>query len=129
MGRSVLAVIAGFVATIVLSVACDALVRALAPAAFGPDGRTPSPAMMAFGVAYTLLAATAGGFLTGRIAGRREVMHALVLGTVGALATLLIILAAPAGERTAGMFLSAMLVIPAAVLGGWLRTRGKRGKV
>ena len=124
MGRSVLAVMAGFVATVVLSVGCDALVRAAAPGAFGADGRTASPAMMAFGVFYTLLAATAGGFVTARIANRGEVLHALVLGTLGAISTLIIILAAPAPERTAGMFVSAMLVIPATVLGGWLRARG-----
>jgi len=125
MGRSVLGIIAGFVATVVLSVACDAIVRMLAPGAFGPDGHTPGPVMLAAGVAYTLLSATAGGFVAGLIARRREVMHALVLGTLGALATLLIIVAAPATQRTAGMFVSAMLVIPATVLGGWLRARGR----
>lgn len=123
MGRSVLAVLAGFVATIVLSVACDAIVRAAAPGAFGPDGRTASPAMLAFGVFYTLLAAVAGGFVTAWIARRGEVLHALVLGTLGAVSTLLIILAAPAAQRSVGLFISAMLVIPATVLGGWLRAR------
>jgi hypothetical protein len=125
--RSVGAVIAGFVATVVLSVACDAIVRMLAPGAFGADGRTPGPAMMVAGIAYTLLSATAGGFVAGLIAGRREIMHALVLGTLGAVATLLIVVAAPAAQRTVGMFVSAMLVIPATVLGGWLRVRGRPG--
>lgn len=124
--RSVAAVIAGFVATVVLSVACDAIVRMLAPGAFGPDGRTPGP-VVAAGVAYTLLSAIAGGFVAALIARRREVMHALVLGTLGAVATLLIIVAAPATQRTVGMFVSAMLVIPATVLGGWLRARGRSG--
>jgi len=123
MGKSLAAVIAGFVATVALSVGCDALVRLAAPGAFGADGRPASPAMMAFGVFYTLLAAAAGGYLAGWIAGRRAILHALVLGTLGAIATLVIILAAPATERTAGMFISAMLVIPATVFGGWLRTR------
>ena len=124
MGRSIVAIIAGFVATVALSVACDALVRMAAPGAFGADGRAASPAMMAFGVLYTLLAATAGGFIAAWIARRGEILHALVLGTLGAVATLLIIVAAPAAQRTIGMFVSAMLVIPATVLGGWLRARG-----
>jgi len=123
MGRSIAAVIAGFAATVALSVACDAVVRMAAPGAFGPDGRTASPAMMAFGVFYTLLSATAGGFLAALIARRREVLHALVLGTLGAVSTLLIVIAAPAAQRTAAMFISGMLVIPATVLGGWLRAR------
>jgi len=124
MGRSIVAVIAGFLATIVLSVACDAIVRAAAPGAFGTDGRAPSPAMMGLGIAYTLLSATAGGFIAALIARRSAILHALVLGTLGAVATLLIIVAAPASQRTIAMFVSAMLVIPATVLGGWLRARG-----
>ena len=123
MGRSILGVIAGFVATIVLSVACDAIVRMLAPGAFGADGRTPGPAMMAVGVLYTLICATAGGFIAALIARRREIEHALFLGTLGAIATLAIIFAAPVSQRTTGMLVSGMLVIPATVLGGWLRRR------
>ncbi len=127
MGRSLAAVIAGFAATILLSVACDAIVRAGAPGAFGPDGRTPSLGIMALGVTYTLVSSTWGGFLTGWIARRREVLHALVLGTLGAIATLLIIVAAPAAQRTPVMFVSAMLVIPATVLGGWMMAAKRKG--
>jgi len=127
MGRSIVAVIAGFVATVVLSVACDAVVRVAAPGAFGADGRSPGPAMMVVGVLYTLASATVGGFIAARIARRAELMHALVLGTLGAVATLLIIVAAPAAQRTMGMFVSAMLVIPATALGGWLRRRARTG--
>jgi len=126
MRRSVLAVVVGFLATVVLSVACDALVRGVAPDAFGADGRSPGPAMMAFSVLYTLLSAVAGGFVTTLIARRAQVMHALVLGTLGALATLAVIVVAPVGQRTAAQFLSAMLVIPATALGGWLRARPGR---
>ena len=124
MGRSLAAVIAGFIATVALSVVCDAVVRMAAPGAFGSGGGTASPAMMALGVFYTLLAATAGGFVTAWTARRGEVLHALVLGTLGAVSTLVIILAAPAAQRSVGMFISGMLVIPATVLGGWLRARG-----
>lgn len=125
-GRSVLAVVAGFAGTIVLSVAIDALVRAAAPGAFGADGHTPNRAVLAFGVFYTLLSAAVGGWLAGVIARRAEVMHAVVLGTLGALATLAIIVAVPAVQRTAGQFVAAMLVIPATVLGGWWSAR-RRG--
>lgn len=125
MGRSILGVIAGFVATIVLSVACDAIVRMLAPGAFGADGRSPGPVMMVVGVLYTLASATVGGFIAALIARRAELMHALVLGTLGAAVTLLIIVAAPATQRTVAMFVSAMLVIPATVLGGWMRRRSR----
>ena len=120
MGRSVLAVIAGLVATVVLSTACDAVMMAAVPGAFEHG---PSPAMMAFGVCYTLLAATAGGFIAALIARRAELMHALVLGTLGAISTLVIIIAAPATQRTVAMLVSGMLVIPATVLGGWMRRR------
>ena len=122
MGRSILAVIVGFVATVVLSAGCDAILMAAVPGALEHG---PSRPMIAFGVFYTLLAATAGGFLAALIARRHEVMHALVLGTLGAVSTLLIIIAAPASQRSVAMFVSAMLVIPATVLGGWLRYRSR----
>jgi hypothetical protein len=125
MGRSILGLFSGFVATIVLALGCDALVRAAAPGAFGPDGRSPGPVMLGVGVLYTLLAATAGGYLAAFIARRAEVMHALFLGTLGALATLIVIVASPAGQRTAAQFVSAMLVIPATMLGGWMRARSR----
>lgn len=125
MGRSILAVVAGFVATVAISVAFDAVVRMIAPGAFGADGRTPGPAMMAFGVFYTLVSAGLGGYLAALIARRAEVMHALVLGTLGAVATLIIIVAVPATARTVGQMASTMLVIPATTLGGWLRARGR----
>ena len=125
MGRSILALIAGFVATIVVSVACDGLMRLVAPGAFGADGRTPGPAMTAFGVFYTLVSAAVGGYLAALIARRAEVMHALVLGTLGAVATLIIILAVPSTQRTTGQLVSAMLVIPVTTLGGWLRARSR----
>lgn len=123
MGRSIVAVIAGFVATLALSMIAGVLLGLAAPGHFAPDGRTPSPGVMALGIVLTLASAVAGGFLAGVIARRHEVMHALVLGTLGAVATLLVIVAAPAAQRTIGMFVSAMLVIPATVLGGWLRVR------
>ena len=123
MGRSILGVVAGIVATMVLAVGCDALVRALAPGAFGADGRSPGPLMVGLGVLYTLLSAAVGGYLAALIARRAEVMHALLLGTLGALATLIVIVASPAGQRTAAQFVSAMLVIPATMLGGWARAR------
>ncbi len=121
MGRSAVAVMAGFAATVVLSAAIDALVRAAAPGAFGADGRSPGAAMMAFAVAYTLACAAVGGYLAALIARRAEVMHALALGTLGALATLVIIVLSPEAQRTPGQFVAAMLVIPATILGGWYR--------
>lgn len=121
MTRSLLAVLVGFAATVVLSVTIDLLVRAVSPGAFGADGRSPGGVMMAVAVAYTLACAAAGGYVAGLIARRHEVLHALLLGTLGAFATLAVIMTAPPDQRTAGPFVTAMLVIPATTLGGWLR--------
>ena len=129
MGRSILALIAGFVATFVFSVGIDAIVRATMPGAFGADGRTPSAAMMTISMAYTLVCAAAGGYITAWIAGRAELLHALALGTLGALSTLAIILLAPPAQRTLTLFASAMLVIPATAIGGWLRARVRAAAV
>ena len=126
MVRSIVAVIAGFAATFVLSVAFDLAARAAAPGAFGTDGRHPDAAMAIAGVVYTMVSATAGGYIAALIARRAEVMHALMLGTIGALTTLALIVAAPAAQRTAALVIPAFLVIPATTLGGWVRARARR---
>ena len=117
MARSIAAVIAGFAATLMLSMIGGAPLGRVAPP--GHLGSLPaSQAVMATGVLVALASAVAGGFLAGMIARRHEVMHALVLGTLGAVSALAMIVAAPAAERTIGTFISAMLMIPATVLGG-----------
>jgi hypothetical protein len=66
-----------------------------------------------------------GGYLAGWIARRNALSHALALGTIGALATLAIIVAAPKTQRSPALYLSAVLVIPATALGGVLRGERK----
>jgi hypothetical protein len=74
---------------------------------------------LAYGVAFALL----GGYLSGWIAGRRPVAHAVIVAVIlalGATASLL----ATLGKGTVWSQVSAIAVMaPAAVAGGWLRQR------
>lgn len=73
--------------------------------------------------AYSLGYAVVAGYVTGWLAGRRAVRHALVLGGVqlalAGTATYFQVNAAPMWYHV----LVLSLVVPASVLGGWLRAR------
>jgi hypothetical protein len=116
--RSVLGVIVGY-----------AIFAVSAVLLFGVTGRDPHAeqdigfiaAADAFGVVFALL----GGYLAGRIAGRRPILHAGIVGILivsGASASLLSSL----GKGAVWSQVSAILLMaPAAVLGGVLRAKAQ----
>jgi hypothetical protein len=73
--RSVLAVLAGFLAmmivVIVLTFACIAF--------FHLQSGHPTPLYLAINMVYSLVAALLGGWITGRLAGRAPVAHGVAL--------------------------------------------------
>jgi hypothetical protein len=112
MGRSMLAIVAGFIATIVLSVAL--LVRVSRRRRSAPTATLGTGMVLAS--RHTLVCAAFSGYLAAWIAAPRRLVHALALGTGRARHLGIIVLRRP--PRTLALFLSAVLVIPATALGG-----------
>jgi hypothetical protein len=92
IGRSIAAVLAGFVAVVILSVGTDILLHAAG--VFPPLGQPMSDALLLLATVYRTVFAIAGCYLTARLAPDRPMRHAtvggvigLVLSTVGAVVT------------------------------------------
>ncbi len=121
MLRSVLAVVAGFFFIGFLAFGMDAVVRNAMPGAFSASGRVDSVPLLLFIAAYVFVFAVAGCYLTARLAPRRPMLHALVLGVLGLIFN---VAGTIAMWETAPVWfhgVSLLLVMPAAWLGGWLR--------
>ena len=116
MLRSILAVLAGIAALSVTSFGIEAAVNAVFPNA-------PKALMFAYGFACVAF----GGYVTARIAQRRPLPHTAVMALLQAGLTILAMFS-PAGNHApqAQWIATAMLTIPAALLGGALRQRSMR---
>lgn len=82
IGRSVVAVIAGFAAVVVLSTAADAALHA-AKIYPPPEQGLHDPLLNLLALAYRSLFTLAGGWITARLAPRAPLKHAFVLGVLG----------------------------------------------
>jgi len=115
--RSIVAVGAGFFATAVLSLGGDLLLRFARPEAFDAEGRPQGNGVLLVVLLYVALFGTLGGYITARLAQRRFMAHALVLGLISLALTLvgtaLAWSAAPAWYHVCAV----LLVVPAALLG------------
>jgi hypothetical protein len=125
-GKSIWAVIAGFLLLAVLSIGTDMLLRGIFPNTFGPlkavQGPLASVATLAYAAAFGVLSS----YLTARLAGDRPGMHAMALGGI-------VLLFAVGGligswQRAPAWFNIGYLamILPSAWLGGFLRTRQAR---
>ena len=79
--RSALALVAGFLATAVLSVAMDAVMHATG--VFPPVGQAMSNALFIWATAYRVVFTVLGGYITARLAPSKPRTHVLVLGIIG----------------------------------------------
>ena len=81
-GRSVLAVVAGFIAVVALSIGFDELFYALH---IYPPRNQPmqAPALFALALLQRSLAAVFGGWAAARLAPRAPMNHALIVGAIG----------------------------------------------
>lgn len=82
--RSVLALVAGFLATAVLSVAMDAVMHATG--VFPPVGQPMSNGLFVWATAYRVVFTVFGGYLTARLSPSKPMAQVLALGIVGILA-------------------------------------------
>jgi hypothetical protein len=120
--RSVFAVAAGFAGTNIISLLADTASLKLAPQAFDERSRPLDPQGLLLVLAGTVLAGVVGGYVTARMATQRHLAHAAALGVVqlifALVASLLSWDSAPAWFHLATL----VLVVPAALLGGKIRT-------
>jgi hypothetical protein len=84
LGRSVGAVVAGFVATALLSLGTDVVMHATG--VFPPWGEPMSDGLFVWATVYRMAFTVLGGFITARLAPRKPMTHVLVLGAVGIVA-------------------------------------------
>ena len=119
--RSVGAVVAGFAAVVVLSIATDAVFHALG--VFPPVGQPMTAGLYVLALAYRTLFTVAGGYITARLAPRRPLAHAVVLGMIGIVAgTLGAVAMWQLGDQWYPIAL-VLLALPSTWLGGWLFSR------
>jgi hypothetical protein len=121
MLRSVVAVVTGFLLIMLLSLGMDTVLRTVLPAAFAADGRVDGVPLLLFMQACVGVFAIAGCWLAARLAPRRPMFHALVLGVLGLAFN---IAGSYAMWHTAPAWyhvLAIVLVLPYAWAGGQLR--------
>ncbi len=80
-GRSIGALLAGFLAVVILSIGTDGVFHAMG--IFPPLGQPMSDALFLLATAYRIVYGVAGSYLTARLAPDRPMQHALVGGAVG----------------------------------------------
>jgi len=123
MLRSIGAIVAGFIFIGVLSSGTDVLVIRAFPAAFNETGTTTDVPMLLLMAAYVAVYAIVGCYLTARLAPNHPMRHALILGALGLILSLIVTASlwgtAPAWFHTVNL----LLVMPYAWIGGRLRER------
>jgi hypothetical protein len=129
--RSIGAVLAGFVATFVLSIATDLVLHSAG--VFPPWGQPMSDALFLLATAYRTVFTVAGGYITARLAPVRPMGHALTLGIVGLFAAIAGTVATwnkgpEFGPKWYPLALVA-LAIPCTLLGGKLAQRAATKEV
>lgn len=118
--RSILAVVAGIVAVVVLSEGTDFLAVKLGLLSFdGPDLTVP----FAIATVYRSVAAIVGGFVTAKLAPTAPMMHAIILGVIGTAAALAGVLANLSMPHLWYPIALVVTALPCAWLGGKLATR------
>jgi len=91
LGRSIGAVLAGFLTIVVTHTGSDAVLHALG--VFPPAGQVMSGGLFALAFAYRFVFSVLGASVTARLAPQRPLKHVLVLGGIGVALSLLGLLA------------------------------------
>lgn len=124
MGRSILAIVAGFVLTGALNMGTNTLLSRVAPDLVPPPG-TPNTntAALLLVCAYVALFGILGCYVTARLAPSRPLLHALVMGGI-ALAMSIPVTISVWNDTPAWFNVYNLLaVMPYAYLGGRIRER------
>ena len=123
LGRSVLAIVAGIVAVIVLSLGTDELLHVLN--VYPPWSQRMSDPLFGLATAYRLVFSVVGGYITARLAPRAPLRHALILGIVGLVPGVAGVMVAIAKPELGPLWYPIALAVtglPCAWLGGTIAT-------
>jgi peptidoglycan/LPS O-acetylase OafA/YrhL len=125
VGRSVLAVFAGFVTTALLSIGADAVMHGTG--VFPPFGQPMSDGLYVWATVYRCAFTVLGGYVTAALAPRNPMSHVVVLGAIGIVAATAGAAATwNAGPEFGPKWYPIMLVVtalPCVWSGGFLRER------
>jgi hypothetical protein len=121
--RSILAIVAGFLLIGLLSIGTDGVVHSIRPDIFGPNNSTSNVPYLVIAIVYVGVYATFGCWLAATLAGRRPMLHALILGVLGLVFNLAAVGATWALFPHWYTIVSLILVMPFAWLGGRIRER------
>ena len=124
-GRSVVAVVAGFVAVALLSLGTDVVLHATG--VFPPWGEPMSDGLFELATIYRVAFTVAGGYITAALAPRQPMKHVTILGAIGtAMAILGLAATWNAGPALGPRWYPIALVVtafPCVWAGGALRAR------
>lgn len=81
LGRSISALLAGFVCVVILSIGTDLALHATG--IFPPVGQAMSDALFLLATVYRTIYAVAGSYITARLAPYQPMQHALIGGAIG----------------------------------------------
>jgi hypothetical protein len=127
-GRSVGAVVAGFICTALLSVGTDAFMHARG--IFPSSGEAMSNALFLWAAAYRLAFTVLGGYVTAALAPRKPMVHVFTLGAIGTVvATAGVVATWNAGPEFGPRWYPLLLVVtalPCVWAGGMWRMRQQR---
>lgn len=131
MARSIVAVLAGFVAVAVLSLATDQVLHVLD--VYPPWGQPMYETRLnALALSYRIVYTVLGGFITARLAPRAPMRHVMILGVIGLVAAtagaVVAIAVADLGPSWYPIAL-AVTAYPCTWLGGRLDASARRGRL
>jgi hypothetical protein len=115
--RSVVAVLAGFFTSTVMSLAADILFRRMSPASFSAEGQAAGDGALFTMMGYEALFEAVAGYTTARIASRQPFVHAIVMSGLVLLGRIPIVYAAWDTAPPWFHLGVLLLIIPAALLG------------
>lgn len=122
--RSLLAVVSGMTVWAVLWVGSNQALTAAMPGAFGDDGRLLEDGLLWLYLLDSVVLSVLAGWVTGRVAGRRQLAHGLALG-LAQLAIGIAVQASVWDDMPLWYHLAFLaLLIPASVLGANLARTG-----
>ena len=123
IGRSILALLAGFVLVVVLTLVTDLVLHATG--VYPPLGQPLSGGLLLLATGYRTVFGVAGSYLTARLAPYRPMQHALVGGMVGFVLSLVGLLTTWTRPDTVGAhwypIALVILALPTAWVGGKIR--------
>ena len=124
-GRSAIALFAGLLVGVVLSLGTDQILHVLK--IYPPWGQTMSDGLFLLATAYRVVYTVIGSYIAARLAPDRPMWHAMVLGIVGLVVSLAAAVGTWNSEPPLGPHWYAVAIaaisIPCAWLGGKLRER------